>query len=227
MARLDSLVIDSATELLLTVSRTPALTNVHPCHEVSTLVGVQRSPSPKPRLELNCSGLSRSGGWPLCKAPPDSSPGAPSSPLPPAVLTGFPQLPHRERSTSRSCSVQRFDVRQWCYPPLGSFPSSSCPPWVPPLRLDAPSEEDPRGPLMVYRPWSRLRRPKIRGSSRRPSAYNVLLENRCGTASPSFHIPPPRPRAAEAVVGIRAAHLAEGWLVACVVSGSFEPPDVH
>ena len=113
-ARLDSLVIDSATELLLTVSRTPALTRVHPCHEVSTLVGIRRSPLPKPRLEPNCSGLSRSGAHALRKAPPDSSPGAPSSPLPPAVLTGFPQLPRRECSTSRSCSVQRFDVRQWC-----------------------------------------------------------------------------------------------------------------
>lgn len=226
MARLDSLVIDSATELLLTVSRTQALARVHPCHEVSTLVGVQRSPLPKPRLELNCSGLSRSGVRPLRKAPPDSSPGAPSSPLPPAALTGFPQLPHRECSTSRSCSVQRFDVRQWCYPPLGSFPPSSCPPSVPRLRLDAPSEEDSRDPLMVYQPWSRLLRPKIRGSSRQPYAYSVLLESRCGTTSPPLHVPPPRPRAVEAVVGFRAARLAEDWPVACVVSGSFEPPDV-
>lgn len=82
-------------------------------------------------------GFSRPGASPLRKAPPDSSPGAPSSPLRFAVLTGFPQLPPHGRSTSRSRSVRRCDSDGGVthlpgrsplrvLPPLGLHPFSPC-----------------------------------------------------------------------------------------------------
>jgi hypothetical protein len=73
-------------------------------------------------------GLSRPGACSPRKAPTDSSPVAPSLPLPPAALTEFPQLPPHGRSTSRSCSLRGCDGPLRCYPPRDRSPPRVSPP---------------------------------------------------------------------------------------------------
>jgi hypothetical protein len=161
-----SLVTDSATELLLTVSRRLALAGLH--------FPVLRF---QPSLLLQCSllhrsgnsrcsvlGLSRSGVCSLHKAPPNSSLGAPSSPLHSAVLTGFPQLPPHGCSTSRSCSLYRCDGPPRCYPPWDRSPLRVVPPLglLPSPRATGASEETQQHPLMVFQPSSRHLRPRTR-----------------------------------------------------------------
>lgn len=126
-----SLVTDPATELLLTVSRRLALARLlFPVLRFQPSLLLQRSSLYRGR-KSRCSvlGLSRSGVCPLYKAPPNSSLGAPSSPLHSALLTGFPQLPPHGCSTSRSCSLQRCDGPLRCYPRWDRSPLRVLPPW--------------------------------------------------------------------------------------------------
>jgi hypothetical protein len=123
--------IDSASELLVAVipqtrwSAFPAM-RFGPSSATSVVPLPLRAGS---GVEA-CSGVSRSGVYPLRKAPPDSSPGAPSVPLHAALLTGSPRLPPRGCSTSRCRSLRRCDVRDGVTRLLRSLPSSSSiPPW--------------------------------------------------------------------------------------------------